>query len=58
MASGGACKGAGRKPGAKTVKTRAAAERILKSAKVTPLDVMVGTMQELWQQAEEAKRAQ
>lgn len=51
MASGGARHGAGRKPSAITVKTRAAAERLRGADGETPLDVMAGTMRELWRLA-------
>jgi hypothetical protein len=43
--TGGSRPGAGRKPGATQIRTRAAAERILSAAGKTPLDVMVLDMQ-------------
>lgn len=50
--TGGARPGAGRKPSTANIKTRAAANRLmLEAGHETPLDVMAGTMRELWRQA-------
>lgn len=51
MPRGGPRTGAGRKPGALTKKTREIAEKAVAQG-VTPLDVMLGTMRELWNKAE------
>lgn len=47
MARGGKRAGAGRKPGAATAKTREIADKAA-SEGVTPLEVMLGAMRELW----------
>lgn len=52
MASGGARPGAGRKPGTANKRTREIADAAAASG-ITPLEVMVETMRELWKQAEE-----
>lgn len=52
MPRGGPRTGAGRKPGAVTKKTREIAEKAIEQG-ITPLDVMLGTMRELWQKAEQ-----
>lgn len=51
MAHGGKREGAGRKPGAVTKKTREVAEQAAAQG-ITPLEVMLGTMRELWELAE------
>jgi len=51
MARGGSREGAGRKPGAVTKKTREIADKAAAEG-ITPLEVMLGTMRELWQMAE------
>ena len=51
MAHGGKREGAGRKPGAVTKKTREIAEKAAAEG-ITPLEVMLGTMRELWGMAE------
>jgi hypothetical protein len=53
-AHGGKRAGAGRKPGSLNTKTKEVAEAAMKSG-ITPLEVMIGTMRELWEQAEEAE---
>jgi hypothetical protein len=47
VARGGKRPGAGRKPGAATAKTREIADRATQEG-VTPLEVMLGAMRELW----------
>ena len=44
MASGGARKGAGRKPSSLTVRSREIAEKVFASGDKTPLEVMVGML--------------
>lgn len=51
MSRGGSRAGAGRKAGAVTKKTREVAERAHELG-ITPLEVMLGTMRELWGKAE------
>ena len=51
---GGKRTGAGRKRGSVTKKTREIAEKAHESG-LTPLDVMLGTMRELWAKAEEGE---
>lgn len=48
--SGGKRRGAGRKPGSATVRTREVANKVAAEG-VTPLEVMVGTMRALWEEA-------
>lgn len=50
MAHGGPRKGAGRRPGALTKKTRAIAEKAAEEG-ITPLEVLLGTMRGFWDQA-------
>lgn len=47
MGHGGARPGAGRKPGSPTKKTREIADRAA-AAGITPLEVMLGAMRDLW----------
>lgn len=54
MPRGGPRTGAGRKPGAVTRKTREIAEKAIEQG-ITPLDVMLGTMRELWTLAEKGE---
>jgi ribosomal protein S11 len=54
MPRGGPRTGAGRKPGAVTKKTREIAEKAIEQG-ITPLDVMLGTMRELWSKAEKGE---
>lgn len=53
---GGARKGAGRKPGAATQRTRAIADRVIAQAEenATPLEVMLKIMRSFMQEAEQA----
>lgn len=51
MARGGPREGAGRKAGATTRKTREIADKANEEG-ITPLEVMLGTMRELWGKAE------
>jgi hypothetical protein len=55
-AHGGKRAGAGRKPGTLNKKTQ---EIVAKAAEggISPLEVMIGTMRELWKQAEESNEA-
>lgn len=50
---GGARKGAGRKPGAVSVKTREIAERLISDGGLTPLEVMLKTMRAFMSAAEQ-----
>jgi hypothetical protein len=52
---GGKRAGAGRKRGSVTKKTREIADKAHESG-LTPLDVMLGTMRELWAKAEEGDK--
>ncbi len=52
---GGQREGAGRKSGAATKKTRDIADKLAADAEITPLEVMVQTMRELWAQAQAAR---
>lgn len=52
MARGGPREGAGRKAGATTRKTREIADKANEEG-ITPLEVMLGTMRELWRIADE-----
>jgi hypothetical protein len=54
VARGGTRNGAGRKPGALTKKTREIAEKAQEQG-ITPLEVMLGTMRALWEQAEQGE---
>lgn len=56
MARGGSREGSGRKAGAVTKKTREIAEKAHEQG-ITPLEVMLGTMRELWQMAEDGNLA-
>jgi hypothetical protein len=51
MPRGGPRTGAGRKPGAVTKKTREIADKAVEQG-ITPLEVMLGTMRDLWSKAE------
>lgn len=54
MPRGGPRTGAGRKPGAVTKRTREIAEKAVEQG-ITPLEVMLGTMRELWNKAEKGE---
>lgn len=54
MARGGSREGAGRKVGATTRKTREIADKANEQG-ITPLEVMLGTMRELWANAEKGE---
>lgn len=54
MPRGGPRTGAGRKPGAVTKKTREIADKAVEQG-ITPLEVMLGTMRELWNTAEKGE---
>jgi hypothetical protein len=54
MPRGGPRTGAGRKPGATTKKTREIADKAVELG-ITPLEVMLGTMRELWMTAEKGE---
>lgn len=56
MPRGGVRPGSGRKPGSLNQKTKEVAEAAMKSG-ITPLEVMIGTMRELWEQAEASEEA-
>jgi hypothetical protein len=56
MPKGGFRPGAGRKTGAATVRTRQIANELAREGE-TPLQVLIGTMRELWQQAANAPTA-
>lgn len=49
---GGKREGGGRKPGSLNKTSREIAEQAAKSG-ISPLEVMIGTMRELWEQAEQ-----
>lgn len=51
MARGGSREGAGRKAGATTRKTREIADKANEEG-ITPLEVMISTMRDLWERAE------
>src|SRR5665213_433482 len=50
-ANGGQRRGAGRKPGRVTIKTRAIAEQLVDEG-ISPLEVQIRTMRALWKEAE------
>jgi hypothetical protein len=57
VARGGKRAGAGRKPGAATAKTREIADKAAEEG-VTPLEVMLGAMRELWDNGNKQDAAQ